>query len=91
MQGLVRMALYVDLSLDDELDELELVIEALKLGGVGVREVVRLQVQARPAGHDVRHDLHQALLLQRIDHMLVALQVGQAELDLLEVEGGLQL
>ena len=80
-----------NLVLDQEFDQFELVVEALELRLVRVGKVVGLKVEARSAGHDIYDDLHQSLLLERVDNVLIALHVGHSQLDLFEVERGLAL
>ena len=75
-----------DLILDEQFDKLKLIVEALELSCVGIDEVVCLEVQTWPTRHNISYDLHQSLLFQRINYVLIALDVGHGELDLLEVK-----
>ena len=49
LQHLVIGTLQVDLSLDEDLDEFELVVEALEFSYIAVFEVVCLEIQTRSA------------------------------------------
>ena len=88
MQHLVLGPLKFDLCADEHFDKLELVVQAFILSGVGVFEVVSLQVQTWSPSHDICDHLHKPLLLEWIHDVLIALNIGQAKLHFFEVESG---
>jgi hypothetical protein len=65
-----------------------LCLQALALRGVGISEVARVQVDSWPASHEVGDDLHDALLLEGVADVFVALHVELDQLDFTELEFG---
>eukprot|EP00350_Pseudokeronopsis_sp_OXSARD2_P014256 CAMPEP_0170550822 /NCGR_PEP_ID=MMETSP0211-20121228/8844_1 /TAXON_ID=311385 /ORGANISM="Pseudokeronopsis sp., Strain OXSARD2" /LENGTH=134 /DNA_ID=CAMNT_0010857593 /DNA_START=535 /DNA_END=935 /DNA_ORIENTATION=- len=90
--GLVFLPFGAHLEFDDAPDELFMGQEVLFLGLVGLLEVEAVpQVQSGSLAHDIHHNLHLPLLLQRIADVLERVHVGHDELRLRELEPQLAL
>jgi hypothetical protein len=76
LESLVLGFFNLDLFLKDQPEKFELSIKALRLSFVSIDEVSSMEVDTRPASHQVSNDLHQSLLLKGITHVFVALHIA---------------
>ena len=86
MEAFVLRLLHIDLHSHYLPEKVELGIKTFNLRSVRIAEVASVDVQPGPPRHQVSYHLHESLLLERVAHVLVALQIALDQLDLAELE-----